>query len=266
MGVCSSNNSSKRPIRENTDNREEEETEIEEQAEIEILLLSNSGPLLSNFVNSIHKTCQVTSAWPHKFNPNSRVVHDTRVTFGEKENTIQFHILPPCTKNDVRTGWEAFPPSHCVIQLVDLRHIFEIHNVDLLRSKWKLKLSTTVLIMKYAGVVNDFDCSVYFSKWLKQKRQYFLVLLTHADDMNRMTHENQVIWSQNVAKQLHKFRDGSDHFAPVNEIFEQLSPNQVIRVNSGTYTDPLRNIIQSLVQGAKLNDGAASEEQFWVNE
>lgn len=246
---------------------EDEDTEEldEVQPEIEILLLSNSGPALTSFVHSINKICDVFSQWPTTYNPNKRVVHVSQVHFGEKKNTIQFHTLPACTKSDVRTCWEAFPPSHCVIQLVDLRHIFEIHNVDLLRSKWKLKLSTTVLIMKFAGVVNDFDCSVYFSKWLKQKRQYFLVLLSHADDMNRMTQENRVIWSQNVAKQLHKFQDGNDHFAPVYEIFEQLSPNQVVRVNTGDYDSHLSMILKELVVGARLNSDS-DQENFWVNE
>lgn len=238
----------------------ESESESEEQAEIQILLLSNAGPLLSNFVNSIHEICQVQRSWPTDFDPKNRVVHGIRASFGH--TTIKFHTLPPCNKVDIRTGWEAFPRSHCVIQLVDLRHIFEIHNVDLLRSKWKLKLSTTVLIMKYAGVVNDFDCSVYFSKWLKQKRQHFLVLLSHVDDLNRMTQENQVIWSQHVAKQLHKFRDGSDHFAPVHEIFEELSPNQVLRVNSGDYTESLRNIVNILVQSVQGNHRHHEEQHY----
>eukprot|EP00494_Astrolonche_serrata_P029930 UN30197 len=92
------------------------------EPEIEILLLSNSAPCLTSFVNNLN-SLKVIHRWPKQYDPGRRVLQKYQIKYGRNDNIFQFYVTPPCTKGDIRTNWEALPHCHCVIQLVDCRDV-----------------------------------------------------------------------------------------------------------------------------------------------
>ena len=82
-----------------------------------------------------------------------------------------------------------------------------------------------------------------------------------------MTEKNAVIWSQNVAKSLHKFQEGAGHFSLIHQIFKTLKPDGIHKIEHGggdgtvsNYNETLREIISSLI------DTDTEHQQYFLNE